>query len=84
METRIKRLIAVGASVSSNCQPCLQHNVNKAKQDGVDDQEIEEAVEIGKMVRRGASTKMDEFAKDLQHVTSLISNSLKNENSCCS
>lgn len=69
MDNRIKRLIAVGASVTANCQPCLKYNVSKAKEAGVETQEIAEAIEVGKMVRKGAASNMDKFASGLNHVT---------------
>lgn len=65
LDGRIKELIAVGASVSANCQPCLQYHVGKALEKGADELEITEAVEVGKMVRRGAASEMDKFASGL-------------------
>lgn len=62
LDHRTLRLIAVGASVSANCQPCLQTNVTKALESGADEQEITEAIEVGKMVRQGAASKLDELA----------------------
>ena len=62
LDNRIRALIAVGASVAANCQPCLAHNLGAALEWGADDQEIAEAVEVGKRVREGAAAKMDEFA----------------------
>lgn len=67
LDDRILRLIAVGASITANCQPCLQINVTKALESGADEQEIAEAVEVGKMVRRGAASKMDKFALSLNY-----------------
>ncbi|MBI5048591.1 MAG: carboxymuconolactone decarboxylase family protein [Deltaproteobacteria bacterium] len=61
MDNRIKELIAVGASVTANCQPCLSYHVGKAKENGAGEQEIGEAITIAKMVRKGAMTKMDQF-----------------------
>ncbi|MEA3224900.1 MAG: carboxymuconolactone decarboxylase family protein [Planctomycetota bacterium] len=61
MDVRIKELIAIGASITANCKPCLEYHVAKARENGVDDQEIAEAVTVGKMVRNGAASKMDEF-----------------------
>jgi AhpD family alkylhydroperoxidase len=55
-------LIAVGASVAANCQPCLERNYSTALQCGADAQEIAEAIEVGKRVRHGAAVKMDKFA----------------------
>lgn len=65
LENRIQALIAVGASVSANCLSCLQSSVTKALKSGADEQEIAEAIEVGKKVRRGAASKMDKFASEL-------------------
>ena len=62
LDDRIRALIAVGASITANCQPCLQSTVSMALESGADKQEIEEAVEIGRRVRKGAASKMDKFA----------------------
>ena len=71
LDERTLRLIAIGASISANCQPCLQTNVAKALECGADEQEIADAIEVGKRVRKGAATKMDEFAVGLNHPTRL-------------
>lgn len=65
MDDRIKELISVGASVTANCQPCLQYHVSKALESGAEEQEITKAIEAGKMVRKGAASKMDKFASSL-------------------
>jgi AhpD family alkylhydroperoxidase len=62
MEDRIRLLIAVGASVTANCQPCLKTAVTQAQLAGVDKKEILEAIAIGRVVRKGAFGKMDKFA----------------------
>ena len=67
LDNRVLRLIAVGASITANCQPCLQANVMKARESGADEQEIKEAIEVGKMVRKGAASKMDQFALGLNY-----------------
>ncbi len=59
MDTRIEELIAIGASIAANCQPCLEYHVQKAKENGADQQQISRAIEVGKMVRKGAAGKMD-------------------------
>ncbi len=67
LDDRTARLIAVGASITANCQPCLEINRAKALECGADQQEITEAIEIGKMVRQGAASKMDKFASSLNN-----------------
>lgn len=61
MDTRIKELIAIGASVTANCQPCLRYHITRALENGADEQEILEAITVARMVRKGAGDKMDSF-----------------------
>ncbi len=65
IDTGIKELIAVGASITANCQPCLQYHVQKAREAGADDQEVAIAIAVAKAVRKGAAAKMDGFAAEL-------------------
>lgn len=68
LDDRIVRLIAVGASIAANCQPCLETNIKKALENGADEQEIRDAIEVGKRVREGAASKMDKYASGLGSV----------------
>jgi len=62
---RLKELIAIGASVTAHCQPCLKYHVGKAKDMGIGDQEIREAVNVGHQVEKGSMSAMRDFAKGL-------------------
>ncbi len=62
LDNRTTALIGVGASFAANCQPCLQTAMTMALASGADEEEIADAIQIGKMVRRGAASKMDKFA----------------------
>ncbi len=66
MNGKIGELIAVGASITANCQPCLQIHVGKALKSGASPQEVAAAIEIGNRVRKGAAAKMDAFSSSLQ------------------
>ncbi len=61
MDVKTKELIAIGASVTANCQPCLKYHVGKAREFGADEQDIAEAIHLGQLVRKGAAGKMDRF-----------------------
>jgi AhpD family alkylhydroperoxidase len=61
LDRQVARLIAVGASVAANCQPCLETVMAKARQEEIKDKDIVEAIEIGKLVRHCAASQMDEF-----------------------
>jgi AhpD family alkylhydroperoxidase len=65
MENKTKMLIAVGAAVTANCQPCLKTAVNQAQGTGADEKDIREAIAIGRIVRRGAMGKMDKLTSTL-------------------
>lgn len=61
MKDQTKELIAVGASVTANCQPCLEYHVQEARKCGVNEDSIREAIEVGQMVKKGAMRKYNEF-----------------------
>lgn len=74
LDEQTMRLIAVGASIAANCQPCLQTNVTHALKEEFGQQEIAEAIEIGKRVRQGAASKMDKFASELGQAAPVAEN----------
>jgi AhpD family alkylhydroperoxidase len=61
MDERIKELIAVGASVTANCQPCLKYHAGEAQKQGANLPDINEAIEVGQMVKKVAMRKFNEF-----------------------
>jgi len=61
MDVRTKELIAIGASVTANCQPCLKYHIGKARENGAGDEEIKEAIAMAKKVRNGAMSQMEEL-----------------------
>ncbi|MHC4844145.1 MAG: carboxymuconolactone decarboxylase family protein [Planctomycetota bacterium] len=67
MDKKIKELIAIGASVSANCHPCIKFHVNKARKLNIADQEIEQAIGVGQMVRRGAAEQMDNLIDEISN-----------------
>jgi AhpD family alkylhydroperoxidase len=72
MNDRIRELIAIGASIAANCQPCLQAHVDKALRSGAEPDEVAAAIEIGNRVRKGAGAKMEAFIASLQRAEPMI------------
>jgi AhpD family alkylhydroperoxidase len=64
-DDKLKELIAIGASVSANCHPCVQYHVSKAREMVIDECDIQQAIEIGKMVRKGAADQMDKLTSEV-------------------
>ncbi len=80
MDERIRELIAVGASITANCQPCLKYHTDKALESGADPGDVAEAVEMGKRVRKGAAAKMDGFASE---TVAAIGAAGEKKSACC-
>jgi AhpD family alkylhydroperoxidase len=83
MEERTKKLLAVSASVGANCHPCLEYHVGKALESGIERNEIMEAVEVAKAVRRGATSSMDNLALKLLGRDAAQKSCNSSEASCC-
>jgi AhpD family alkylhydroperoxidase len=65
LDDRITELVAIGASVTANCLSCLEYHVGKATENGVAAEEIADAIDVGKMVRKGAAGKMDKLVESI-------------------
>ncbi|OHB73046.1 MAG: hypothetical protein A2Z25_06685 [Planctomycetes bacterium RBG_16_55_9] len=65
LDARIKELIAVGASVAANCHPCVKYHIGKARDMKVAEDDIQQALDVGKMVRKGAASQMDKLLEEL-------------------
>jgi AhpD family alkylhydroperoxidase len=65
MDEKLKELIAIGAATTANCIPCLKFHHEKASEIGATVDEINQAIEVGRMVRRGAARAWDKEAEQL-------------------
>ena len=70
MDMKTKEMIAIGASVTANCIPCIRYHFNKGREVGLTDAEIKVAIQVGKSVRTGAAQKWDEEISALLFTTS--------------
>ncbi len=62
MDEKTKELIAIGAAITAHCQPCLTFHANKAREIGLTDEEIREAIAVGRLVEQGSMNAMREFS----------------------
>ena len=60
---QVKELIAVGASIGAHCQSCLAYHVSKAKELGLDTDQIRMALDVGQMVEKGSMAAMRKFSR---------------------
>ena len=63
MDQKTRHLIGIGAAAGANCVPCFETLLDKAIAAGAQDEEIQIAVGVGQMVRKGAATHWDEEVK---------------------
>ncbi len=82
LDNHTKALIAVGASIAANCQPCLKNTAGMAQEAGADLEEIALAIEIGRQVRKGAAANMEEYITCLCHETQTQSGVSESSCSC--
>lgn len=65
LKEEIRQLVAIGAAVGTNCQPCLRYWINAAKNRGTDPALLAEAIRIATAVRNGAAAKIEREAERL-------------------
>ena len=65
IDAKTKELIAIGASVSANCQPCVKFHLDKAKKLKIAPEDIQAALQVGVMVRGGAAGQMDQLLSEI-------------------
>ena len=62
---KVKELIAVGISVTKNCESCMQWHIEQAARSGATEREILEAVEVGIEMGGGPATVSARFALEV-------------------
>ena len=65
-DEKTRELIAIGASIAANCHPCIKHHVGKARELKIAEDDIQQAIDTGKMVRKGAAGQMDKLLEELE------------------
>lgn len=65
MDSRTTELVAIAASVAGRCQPCFRHHLTKARELGISEEDIREAVDFAERIGNAGGQRMDEFVKDL-------------------
>ena len=65
-DDKTKELISLGAATACNCTVCLEYHTAKARRLGITEADIKTAVEVGRMVRKGAAGELDKIADNLR------------------
>ena len=46
LSPRDRELVSLGAAMGSNCAPCVEHHIAQARNAGLSDSEISEAIQL--------------------------------------
>jgi AhpD family alkylhydroperoxidase len=58
----VKELVAIGAAIASNCEPCFKFHYDKARKLGVSNADMRAAVSMGQTVNESSARMMLELA----------------------
>ena len=61
IDPQTKELVALAASLAARCQPCFAYHRRLARELGIDEERIREAIAVAREVLAGADRKMDDF-----------------------
>jgi AhpD family alkylhydroperoxidase len=63
MDPKTNELVAIAASVAGQCQPCFRHHLTKAKELGISEEDIREAVALSERIGNAGNERMAEFVE---------------------
>ena len=69
LSPRDRELVAIGAAMGSNCVPCIEYHIPKAREAGVSDSEIAEAIRLSDRVRQVPARKVLDVALQIVGAT---------------
>jgi AhpD family alkylhydroperoxidase len=78
----VAELVAIGAAIGSNCEPCFKYHYNLARKLGVSKEDIAQAVEMADFVKRAPAQSILELA-DKTLGTTISQKTSDSGSSCC-
>jgi AhpD family alkylhydroperoxidase len=61
----VKELVALGAALACNCEPCLRHHYREAKKLGIGDEDMRAALDMAAMVKQTPARNALQLAERL-------------------
>jgi AhpD family alkylhydroperoxidase len=78
---QVRELVAIGAAIAANCEPCFKFHYDKAHKLGVLKEDMLNAVETAKMVKEASTSNLLSLAKKYLNGES---SPCDEKRSCCS
>jgi AhpD family alkylhydroperoxidase len=63
MSAAVKELVAIGAAMASNCEPCFRYHYDMARNLGVSKEDMQETVAVALSVKEAPHRKVVETAE---------------------
>ena len=87
---QVAELVAIGAAIASNCEPCFRFHYDKARKLGVEDDDVRRAVDLAQQVKEAPARAVLDLAhrtldgKDAPSDVGVASNDApQKQGSCC-
>lgn len=62
---QVRELIALGAAIGASCEPCLKYHTKKAREVGLSEAQMREAIAVGRMVKEASAKNIHTLAEKL-------------------
>jgi AhpD family alkylhydroperoxidase len=79
----VAELVAIGASIASNCEPCFKYHFDKARKLGVSVEDMARTVEIGQAVKESSARSVVDLANRLLRHDDAPKDLPVMQSSCC-
>jgi len=63
MGSATKELVAIAAAIAGKCRPCFVHHLKQARELGIGEDLIREAIQLARDIRASGDNQIDEFAE---------------------
>jgi AhpD family alkylhydroperoxidase len=87
---QVAELVAIGAAIASNCEPCFKYHYDQARKLGVEDADMRRAVDLAQKVKETPARAVLELASryldkkaSLAAVSVVAASSAQAQGSCC-
>jgi AhpD family alkylhydroperoxidase len=81
---QVRELVAIGAAIGVNCEPCFIFHYDKARKLGLSKEDMFKAVETAKMVKEAAASSVLDLANNYLNLGSEKEPTCNRKGACCS
>jgi AhpD family alkylhydroperoxidase len=78
---QVAELVAIGAAIAANCEPCFKYHYDQARKLGVSDLDMRHAVDLAQKVKETPARAMLDIAE--RYLGPATANTEAAANSCC-